>query len=83
MIVLENRYYRRHIVFFFLFPCKFVLHQTSYYSLYALRSVVKKGYNNFVQMNVTGRKRRGRPHKEYIFLFRITNQLATSVCPFV
>jgi len=42
-----------------------------------------KGYTRFVGKYVTGRRKRFRPHKVYIFLIRITSQvdLAMSVCP--
>jgi len=41
-----------------------------------------KGYTRFVGKYVTGRKKRFRPHKIYIFLIRITSRvdLAMSVC---
>jgi len=44
-----------------------------------------KGYTRFVGKYVTGRRKRFRPHKVYIFLIRITSRvdLAMSVCPFV
>jgi len=43
-----------------------------------------KRYTRFVGKYVTGRRKRFRPHKVYIFLVRITSQidLAMSVCPF-
>jgi len=42
-----------------------------------------KVYTRFVGKYVTGRRKRFRPHKVYIFLIRITSQidLAMSVCP--
>jgi len=42
-----------------------------------------KGYTRFVGMYVTGRRKRFRPYKVYIFLIRITRgvDLAMSVCP--
>jgi len=44
-----------------------------------------KGYTRFVGKYVTGRRKRFRPHKVYIFLIRITSRvdLAMSVCPSV
>jgi len=44
-----------------------------------------KGYTRFVGKYVTGRRKRFRPHKVYIFLNKITSQvdLAMSVCPSV
>jgi len=44
-----------------------------------------KGYTRFVGKYVTGRGKRFRPHKVYIFLIRITSRvdLAMSVCPSV
>jgi len=33
-----------------------------------------KGYTRFVGKYVTGRRKRFRPHKEYIFLIRITSR---------
>jgi len=41
-----------------------------------------KGYTRFVGKYVTGRRKRFRPHKVYIFLIRITSRvdLAMSVC---
>jgi len=43
------------------------------------------GYTRFVGMYVTGRRKRFRPHKVYIFFIRITSRvdLAMSVCPSV
>jgi len=42
-----------------------------------------KGYTRFVGKYVTGRRKRFRPHKVYIFLIRNTSRvdLAMSVCP--
>jgi len=42
-----------------------------------------KGYTRFVGKYVTGKRKRFRPHKVYIFLIRITSRvdLAISVCP--
>jgi len=44
-----------------------------------------KGYTRFVGKYVTGRRKRFRPHKVYIFLIRSTSRvdLAMSVCPSV
>jgi len=44
-----------------------------------------KGYTRFVGKYVTGRRKRFRPHKAYIFLIRITSpvDIAVSVCPSV
>jgi len=44
-----------------------------------------KGYTRFVGKYETGRRKRFRPHKVYIFLIRITSRddLAMSVCPSV
>jgi len=44
-----------------------------------------KGYTRFVEKYVTGRRKRFRPHKVYIFLIRISSRvdLAMSVCPSV
>jgi len=44
-----------------------------------------KGYTRFIGKYVTGRSKRFRPHKVYIFLIRITSRddLAMSVCPSV
>jgi len=44
-----------------------------------------KGYTRFFGKYVTGRRKRFRPHKVYIFLIRITSRvdLAMSVCPSV
>jgi len=44
-----------------------------------------KGNTRFVGKYVTGRRKRFRPHKVYIFLIRITSRvdLAMSVCPCV
>jgi len=44
-----------------------------------------KGYTRFVGKYVTGRRKRFRPHKVYIFLIRIISRvdLAMSVCPSV
>jgi len=44
-----------------------------------------KGYTRFVGKYVTGRRKRFRPHKVYIFLIKITSRvdLAMSVCPSV
>jgi len=44
-----------------------------------------KGYTRFVGKYVTGRRKRFRSHKVYIFLIRITSRvdLAMSVCPSV
>jgi len=41
-----------------------------------------QGYTRFVGKYVTGRRKRFRPHKVYIFLIRITSRvdLAKSVC---
>jgi len=43
-----------------------------------------KGYARLVGKYVTGRRKRFRPRKVYIFLIRITSQvgLAMSVCPY-
>jgi len=42
-----------------------------------------KGYTRIVGKYVTGRRKRFRPHKAYIFWIRITSRvdLAMSVCP--
>jgi len=42
-------------------------------------------YTRFVGKYVTGRRKRIRPHKVYIFLIRVTSRvdLAMSICPFV
>jgi len=42
-----------------------------------------KGYTRFVGKYVTGRRKRFRPHKVYIFFTRITSRvdLSMSVCP--
>jgi len=42
-----------------------------------------KGYTRFVGKCVTGRRKRFRPHKVYIFLIRITSRvdLSMTVCP--
>jgi len=42
-----------------------------------------KGYTRFIGMYVTGRRKRFRPYKVYIFLIRITSRvdLAMYVCP--
>jgi len=44
--------------------------------------MVKKGYNVFIKMYVTGRRGRGRPQKVYIFLISINSRVdwAMSVC---
>jgi len=44
-----------------------------------------EGYTKFVGRYVTGRRKRFRPHKVYIFLIRITSRvdLSMSVCPSV
>jgi len=43
-----------------------------------------KGYTRLVGNYVTGRRKRFRPHKVFIFLIRITSRvdLAMSVCPY-
>jgi len=42
-----------------------------------------KGYTRFVGKYVTGRRKRFRPHKVYIFLIRITSPVVRlSVCPY-
>jgi len=43
-----------------------------------------KGYTRFVGKYVPGKRKRFRPHKEYIFLIRISSRvdLAMSVCPY-
>lgn len=45
----------------------------------------QKVYTNFMQMCVTGRMWRDRPHKVYIFLFKITSCVdrAMDICLFV
>jgi len=60
----------------------------NHHSLFALiRPVTRrvKGYTRFVGKYVTGRRKRFRPHKVYIFLIRITSRvdLAMSVRPSV
>jgi len=44
-----------------------------------------KGYTRFVGKYITGRRKRYRPHKVYIFLIRVTSRvdLAMSVCTYV
>jgi len=42
-----------------------------------------KGYTRFVGKYVTGRKKRFRPHKVYIFLIRITSRVDLAMCPSV
>jgi len=44
-----------------------------------------EGYTRFVGKYVTGRRKRFRPHKVYIFLIKITSRvdIAMSVCPSV
>jgi len=43
-----------------------------------------KGYIRIVEKYVTGRRKRFRTYKEYIFLIRINNRvdLAKSICPY-
>jgi len=56
------------------------------YSVFFAITVTRrvKGWTRFVEKYVTGRRKRFRPHKVYIFLIRITSRvyLAKSVCPY-
>jgi len=51
----------------------------------AIFTRIVKGYTRFVGKYITGRRKRFRPHKVYIFPIRITSRvdLAMSVCPSV